>query len=340
MAIGQRATRITHSIEFGRDGRQTGFLRLPHSVHRSAYRHIPIPIMHLTNGDGPRVLLMAGNHGDEYEGQIALLKLARTLRPEDIAGRLTILSAANFPAIRAGLRTSPIDGGNLNRNFPGDPDGSPTEIMAHFIESELMAGADWVIDVHSGGSSLEYIPAVLTRATEDTEQLSAAKKALQVFGAPIGFVMVWGEDRTSMAAARRQGAIGITTELGGGGTVTPATLGLAERGVRRVLHHIGLLRGGDGAVPAPEPTPTRMMEVRPEHYVYASDAGLFEPLVDLGDRIEAGQPVARIHFYDTPWREPETVDAAAGGVVICKRVPCLTERGDCLFHFGAESRDD
>jgi uncharacterized protein len=330
-----RTTRIAHSIEFGRDGRQTGFLQLPHSVHRSAYGHIPIPIVHLANGDGPRVLLMAGNHGDEYEGQLALLNLARTLRPDDIAGRLTILPAANFPAVRAGLRTSPIDGGNLNRSFPGDPDGGPTAIMAHFIESELMAGADWVIDVHSGGSSLMYVPAVLTRSVEDGEQLSRAKEALQAFGAPIGLVTVWSEDRTAMAAAGRQGAIAITTELGGGGTVTPATLGLAERGLRRVLHHAGLLRGDDG-VPAPEPVPTRLMDVRAEHYVYASDAGLFEPLVDLGDRVEAGQPVARIHFYDTPWREPETVGADAGGLVVCKRVPCLTERGDCIFHLAEE----
>jgi hypothetical protein len=336
MAAG-RQTRITHSIEFGRDGRQTGFLRLPHSVHRSAYGHIPIPIVHLANGDGPRVLLMAGIHGDEYEGQIALLDLARTLRPEDIAGRLTILPAANFPAVRAGLRTSGIDGANLNRSFPGDPDGGPTAMIAHFIESDLMAEADWVIDVHSGGSSLMYVPAVLTRFTDDAGRLSQAKQALQAFGAPVGLIMVLNENRTAMSAAGREGAIGITTELGGGGTVTPATLGLARRGLRRVLHHVGVLPGDDP--PPPEPTPTRIMEVRPEHYVYASDAGLFEPLVDLGDRVEPGQPVARIHFYDTPWREPEPVSTAAGGIVLCKRVPCLTERGDCLFHLGAESSD-
>ena len=73
---------ITSEVDFDKDGRQTGFLRLPHSVHRSAYGWIPIPIISIKNGDGPTILLMAGNHGDEYEGQVALSKLCRALAPD------------------------------------------------------------------------------------------------------------------------------------------------------------------------------------------------------------------------------------------------------------------
>jgi uncharacterized protein len=293
--------------------------------------------VHLANGDGPNILLMSGNHGDEYEGQIALNKLIRALEPESIRGRLTILPAANFPAVRGGRRTSPIDEGNLNRTFPGDPDGTPTEIMAHFIESVLMEGIDWVIDVHSGGSSLMYVPTVLTRAVSDKATLERAVAAMRAIGAPFGLITGTGEDRTGMAAAGRQGAIGLTTELGGGGTVTPATVGLAERGIRRVLHLAGLLREDP---PPPEKEPTRIMESRvPDHFVYASEAGLFEPLVELGDRVEEGQPAARLHQWDAPWKEPETVRFTLGGTVVCKRMPCLTERGDCLFQLATERRD-
>ena len=108
---------ITPTIDLDRDGMQTGYLRLPHSVHRSAYGFIPIPIASLKNGDGPRVLLMGGTHGDEYEGQVILSSLIRTLPLDQVTGQIIILPMANFPAAEAGLRTSPLDDGNLNRAF-------------------------------------------------------------------------------------------------------------------------------------------------------------------------------------------------------------------------------
>jgi predicted deacylase len=98
-----------------------GFIRLPYSVHRSAYGWIPIPVACIKNGDGPRVLLMAGNHGAEYEGQVALGKLIRSLEAEEVCGRIIILPSANFPAAMAGMRTSPLDEGNLNPAFRATP---------------------------------------------------------------------------------------------------------------------------------------------------------------------------------------------------------------------------
>ncbi len=80
---------------------------------------------------------------------------------------------------------------------------------------------------------------------------------------------------------------------------------------------------------------TRLTEIGgDDYYVYATDGGLFEPLVDLGDEVKAGQPAARIHFHHTPWREPEVVPFKRAGLVLCKRVPARCERGDCLFHLG------
>jgi hypothetical protein len=240
--------------------------------------------------------------------------------------------------VRAGRRTSPIDEGNLNRSFPGDPDGTPTEIIAHFIETVLMPGLDWVIDVHSGGSSLMYVPTALTRRVDDPSKLERAVAAMRAIGATFGLITGTREDRTGMAAANRQGAIGITTELGGGGTVTPATVGLAERGIRRVLHLAKLLVDDP---PPPEAVATRIMESSiPDHLVYASEPGLFEPLVELGATVEAGQPAALVHPFETPWRQPEEIRFAVGGIVVAKRMPCLTERGDCLFQLATERREN
>ena len=118
-------TYINSDIDYERDGKQISILRLPYSRNTSAWGIIPIPIAVIRNGDGPTVLLTAGNHGDEYEGQIALNNLIRNLEPRHLKGRVIILPALNFPAALAGRRVSPIDGLNLNRVFPGDPTGRP-----------------------------------------------------------------------------------------------------------------------------------------------------------------------------------------------------------------------
>ncbi|MDP1749736.1 MAG: succinylglutamate desuccinylase/aspartoacylase family protein, partial [Reyranella sp.] len=105
-------------------------------------------------------------------------------------------------------------------------------------------------------------------------------------------------------------------------------------GMRRVLAHVGLLQG---TPPAPPASPTRLTEIGgDDYYVYSSDGGLFEPLVDLGAEVKAGQPAARIHFHHTPWREPDLLPFKRDGLVLCKRVPARCERGDCLFHLATD----
>ncbi len=335
-----RPSRITAEVDFAKAGKQQGFLRLPFSSHASAYGWIAIPVIVIKNGEGPNVLLMAGNHGDEYEGQLTLIKLCRELEPDAVRGRIIILPAANFPAVRAGMRTSPIDGGNLNRSFPGNPDGTLTAMIAHYIESELLPLADFVLDLHSGGSSLQYIPSALMVKSEDPQKTAKMLELMKVFAAPIGYMSTspQGEDRTLLAAARRSGAIAIGTELGGSGTVTPETMVIAERGVRRVLKHIGSV---PDTVPDDEPPASRIMGIGGiDYFVYSPDYGLWEPLVDLGDDVEAGQPAARVHFPETPWREPVVAEFLHAGTVICKRIPSRVERGDCLFHLGTDIETD
>src|SRR5256885_11657530 len=81
-------SRLYADIDLEAEGKACGFLRVPHSVHRSAYGWIPIPIVRISNGKGPRVVLVAGNHGDEWEGQLSLGELIRKLEPSQIRGRI------------------------------------------------------------------------------------------------------------------------------------------------------------------------------------------------------------------------------------------------------------
>ena len=118
-------TRLYTDVDYEKNGKHVGWLYMPHSVTRSAYGNIAIPVAVVKNGTGPTIFLMAGNHGDEYEGQIALCKLIRSIDPGRVQGRIIVMPAANLPAALASARVSPIDQGNLNRAFPGDPDGTP-----------------------------------------------------------------------------------------------------------------------------------------------------------------------------------------------------------------------
>jgi predicted deacylase len=331
-----KRSRLVPEVDFDRDGVQHGFIRLFHSTHASAYGFIPIPITVIRNGAGPTALFVSGTHGDEYEGQVALSELSRNLPAENITGRVILLPMANFPAAMAGRRVSPIDDGNLNRIFPGDPDGSVTQQIAWFITTELIPRADLVCDLHSGGSSLMYAPCVLMTRFADTERTAATLRALLAFGAPLAFVAAaaqgQGGDQTSAGAAERYGVIALGSELGGSGTVTPAALDLARRGVKNLLVHLGILPES-ARISGP---PTRLLDVSPSDYVYAPEAGVFEPLAAPGDMVEAGQMAGWIHFPETPTRVPMEVVFPGGGFVLCRRVPARTARGDCLFGLGRE----
>ncbi|HSU07313.1 MAG TPA: succinylglutamate desuccinylase/aspartoacylase family protein [Acetobacteraceae bacterium] len=329
-----RRTRIIPEVDFDKDGKQHGFLRLFHSTHASAYGFIPVPIVVIRNGSGPTALFMSGNHGDEYEGQVAICNLAKWLSPERISGRVILLPAANYPAAMAGRRVSPIDDVNLNRTFPGDPHGSVTQQIAWYIEHELIPRADLLCDLHSGGSSLMYMPSALISRSRDPERRNRQIAALQAFAAPDAYMTDTGPggDATASGGAERHGVVAMGTELGGSGTVTPAALRIAERGLRNLLVHLDILPKSERIEPD---HPTRVLNVGgPDYYTYAPEPGVFEPTVELGDSVRAGQMGGRVHFPETPWASPVEVRFQRDGVVLCKRIPGRTARGDCLFHLG------
>ena len=331
-------SRVTPDFDLHAPGKRHGFLRLFHSVHRSAYGFIPIPAGVIVGStDGPTALLTAGNHGDEWEGQIVLSDLLQTLQPEQVRGRVIILPCANLPASLAGTRTSPLDDGNLNRSFPGSADGTVTQQLAHFIATELIPLADLVVDLHSGGSSLMYLPCTLATEHEDPARLAAHVAAIRAFGAPYAYLQGRAEGqggvRTLGAVAEARGIVSIATELGGSGTVTPAILALARAGIRRVLANAGLIDP-----PAEPPATTRVVRVTGEDWTYAPVPGVFEPMALPGDTVAPGQPAARLHTPEAPWQPPVEVVFKRGGVVICRRHPGRTERGDCLFGVGQDWR--
>ncbi|MBV9736313.1 MAG: N(2)-acetyl-L-2,4-diaminobutanoate deacetylase DoeB, partial [Acidisphaera sp.] len=251
-----RASPIQPTVDFSAPGVQHGFLRLPYSRDDSAWGSVMIPIAVVANGEGPTALLTGANHGDEYEGPIALFELARTLAPDSVRGRVIIVPAMNYPAFRAGTRTSPIDRGNLNRSFPGRPDGTVTEKIADYFSRVLLPLADVVLDFHSGGRTLDFLPYAAAHELPDREQEARCFAAVEAFSAPWSMRMR-EIDAVGMydTTAEAMGRVFVTTELGGGGTSRAATVAVAKRGVRNLLHHAGILAG------APERGKTQWLDM-------------------------------------------------------------------------------
>jgi predicted deacylase len=330
-----KATRIWTDVDYEKAGKQVGWLNLHHSVTRSAYGNIMIPIAVVAGGRGPTALFMAGNHGDEYEGQIALCRLIRELVPSEIEGRVIILPAANLPAALASARVSPIDQGNLNRAFPGDPDGTVTAQIAYYIDSVLFPLADHFHDLHSGGSSLDYLPFASLHHSDNDELNARSLAALKAFGAPISLVWMSSRDtRYGPPAAMARDVAALGGEFGGGGDVSIDGVQMVGRGLRNTLVHLGIFAPPPDHDAAP---PTRLMQVPGrDHFVYAPEPGLFEPAVKLGDLVETGQEAGQVHFVDNPARPPVPCHFKAAGMVICKRHFGRVERGDCVFHLAID----
>jgi N-alpha-acetyl-L-2,4-diaminobutyrate deacetylase len=317
-------------IDFDKPGKQVGFLDVPYSPHDDAWGAIRIPLAVIANGRGPTVILEGGNHGDEYEGPIALGELIRELDSAEIAGRLIIVPAINLPAVVAGFRTSPLDGLNLNRSFPGDALGSPTRQIAAFVNDTLFPLADAFVDLHSGGSSLVNIPSAIIEPVEDALHLQRNIDAVVAFGAPLAVVIGnRGDPRTSTASAARAGLTVVGTEMAGGGTVSVEALTICRRGVRNLLAHFSLTAAAPAGAPVARPP---LFEIAgPPAFVLAGDDGVFEPFHEHGAPVETGQPAGRVHFLADPGRPPALLHYGADGIVYARRHPGRVKPGNCCL---------
>ncbi|MDF2811542.1 MAG: succinylglutamate desuccinylase [Microvirga sp.] len=325
------------TVDPDRAGKQVGFVMIPHSPHDDAWGVTRVPVAVIKNGDGPTVILEGGNHGDEYEGPITICDMIRDLDPAEVQGRLILMPANNVHAVIAGTRTSPVDGLNFNRTFPGDPRGTITQQIAAYISDNIYPIGDAFIDLHSGGSSLDIIPSAIIEPTDDPELHQRNVAAVRAFDAPMTVVISnFGEPRTATAAACRSGLVTVGSEMGGGGTVSLEALDVCRRGVRNVLAHLGVLphhkaasRRGDSQVLELPGTSA---------YVFASADGVFEPFHANGATVSAGQPAGRIHCTWDPSRPPDLLHYAADGILYGRRQPGRVRPGNCCLVVAAPYR--
>ncbi|MFB2553193.1 succinylglutamate desuccinylase/aspartoacylase family protein [Ensifer soli] len=328
--LAPRRNSVFSAVDLDRPGKQIGTFSVPQSPHDDAWGAVQVPLAVIKNGEGPTILIEAGNHGDEYEGPIALGELLREIDPSEVSGRIIAIPAINIRAVEAGTRTSPVDGLNFNRTFPGDFNGTLTEQIAAYVNDCLFPVSDYFLDLHSGGSSLMILPSAIIEPSPTPEGHRRNIAATLAFGAPT-VVMVdnLGETRTSTAAANLQGLVVIGSEMAGGGLVSPEALEICRRGIRNVLKHAGILKGEPEIVPEAN---ARVLTVPgAKAYVVSDEDGVFEPVSPLGAMVKAGDVAGRIHFLRQPAREPVTLTHPIDGIVFAKRQPGRVRPGNCCF---------
>ena len=237
-------SRIRCEIDFDRDGRQSSYLRAPLSRNTSGWGTVEIPIIVVKNGEGPTVLFTGGIHGDEYEGPIAVSRLARVLDPatdsgsrHHDAGRQRSCGSQRHPALARGQsRPESLLSGRPARNVFGD--------AGSFLDSVILPHVDVSVDLHTAGHSMDAALSTNMHYLPDAETRAKTMAAASAFGAPYN-VVFWGVDEgaTLTSCVERRGILSLGTELGGWGRVNIEGVRIGERGLLNVLRHSGLIEG-------------------------------------------------------------------------------------------------
>jgi predicted deacylase len=223
----------------------SGFLEVPAGVDEGT--RIPITVLHGTH-TGPVLALIAGTHGYEYPPITALQHIREILDPTGLSGTVILVHVANMPSfLRRTIYYSPVDGKNLNRAYPGAPDGTVSERIAHIITTEVIERADYLVDMHCGDGNEALRPYLYMPVTGDTGLDEAVRGLALAFG--IDHIVIdrartnTGPSVYTDKTALDRGIPAITTETGQLGSNDPVWVVLAERGVWNLLRHLEMVEG-------------------------------------------------------------------------------------------------
>lgn len=234
------------TIKAGRGESVSGYLYID-ALNDSGSR-IPVSLIR-GQKPGPVLALVAGVHGYEYPGITALQQLRKSIRTQDLSGTLILVHIANPPSFYGRtIYTSPADGKNLNRVFPGKKDGTLSERIADSITRQVIEQADFFVDLHAGDGNELLRPYVYMPVTGNPELDAASRGMALAFGLDHivideGPLLPKDASIYTDQTALSRGIPAITTETGQLGSNDQYWVGLAERGIANLMRHLGMLDG-------------------------------------------------------------------------------------------------
>jgi predicted deacylase len=288
---------------------------------------VRMPVV-IVNGkaDGPVFAVTAGVHGAEYPGIEAAIRLSRTLDPAEVRGAVLIVPVVSVPAYqRRAIYVNPLDGINFNRVCPGNPVGTVTEMMADLLFKNVIAQADYYMDLHGGDMIEALVPFTIYYKTGN-EAVDAKSRALaEAYGIPIilGSTVLRGG---TYGAAAAMGKPAVLTEAGGQGILDEPSTQTHMRGVLNVLKKFGGLPGQPDAGPAP---------VYYDKFVWvaAEQDCVYYPKVVVGQQVREGELIAE--FTDLFGEKIGELKSPATGPVLFLVTSPAINKNDPLMAIGA-----
>ena len=276
---------------------------------------------------GHHLLITGGVHGDEFEPMAAIRRLLSRIEVAALRGSVTLVPVVNEAAFLRGHRCAE-DNLDLARTCPGRADGSVTERTAHAL-SELIRGADFYIDLHTGGTSLGVWPMVGYKLHADQRVLERQRGMARAFNLPL----VWGTDPNldgrSLSVARDAGVPAIYAEYLGSATCNEEGIKAYVDGCLNVMRHLGMIdrelpesrvklavddwRTGAGHMQICNPSPM---------------TGFFEPAVELGASVKLGDLLGTV--TDVLGETTMSVMSDEAGTVLVLRTFSRVFAGDSL----------
>ncbi|MBA3686702.1 MAG: succinylglutamate desuccinylase/aspartoacylase family protein, partial [Planctomycetes bacterium] len=273
---------------------------------------IPLTVIVGPEAKPDRGLVAFGsNHGNEYEGPVAIKNLLGEIKTADVRGRIILVPVLNPSAFRTGTRESVGDDRvNMNRAFVDGAGKQPgiagiTHRIAAFVREFIWPRVHVVLDIHSGGESIKFACVASFHPLDDPEQSRLVEETAQWFGVP--FVMTYQNNTPGLltSEAERLGKIVIGTELGYGRAIDAKGLAYARQGILAAAIRQGQLKGTIAPIGHhADGTQLRVAIVDRACYTPAPFAGHYQPVIDIGGRARAGEVVAWLHDFDRVDEEP------------------------------------
>jgi predicted deacylase len=319
-----------------RSGERAAFLARVSERNDSSPVTVPVVVIRGKRA-GPVCVVTGAVHGDEPSGWDVWANLAPTLQPATLRGTIIGIPIVHALAFQAEGQRAPVDyeSHNMNRIWPGAPDGYLVQRMAHVIFQQCLRFADAVLDVHDGG--VDLLARYLILGGSEESRCRVHHKTMQLarwfgHGLPIRDLVfderMVQEGRTGALyeACGRQGIPCIMIEVGGGGAVWPDLRDIGVAGIRNILIGLGMIDGEMTGQDEPQPVLTESA------WIQAGRGGLCRNAVRLGDIVEAGGTLGEI--LDPLGGISETLRAPYRSVMVDVRFHAAVYPGDLLYHCG------